>query len=135
MTMAVRVKRVSRKVAATQAHNNAAIMASEKTYVRRAGLSAGRHCSTASRSSQSQTATTANSVHSFKVSHGAPDLAGLEERIAEIEVEGGGSLAGLSQFLVSRDCVRELAFFVKLVGCIKGGGRYGGWGLRRIRGS
>src|ERR1035441_9808871 len=40
--------------------------------------------------------------------HGAPDLAGLEERIAEIEIEGGGSLAGLSQFLIGGNCVSEL---------------------------
>ena len=53
---------------------------------------------------------------------GAANLAGLEERIAEIEVEGGGSLPGPGQCLVSGSGLGELAFLIELVGGVEGRG-------------
>ena len=46
----------------------------------------------------------------------ATDLARFEPGIAQIEIERGGRLAGLNQFLVSGRGVGELRFVIELVG-------------------
>jgi hypothetical protein len=62
---------------------------------------------------------------------GAADLAGLEPRVAQVEINRRRRLPGLRHRLVDGGGGRELAFFVKLVGLVEwGGGGIGAGGGR-----